>query len=77
MADHGANGPEVVVAVEGSTIEEMAPSGIRSRCWCCMEATRDVAAWSGYTGQVAYARPIPWKSSPPVAPLKPHGVCRL
>ena len=47
VTDHGANGPEVVVAVGGRTIEEMDPSVVRSHCWCCMEFTRDVAAWLG------------------------------
>ena len=40
MADHGANGPEVVVAVGGSTTEEMGPSAVRSRCWSEVFAAR-------------------------------------
>ena len=44
------NGPEVVLAVGAAPTEEMGPSAVRSRCWCCMEATRDVAAWLGQVG---------------------------
>ena len=40
LADHGANGPEVVVAVGGSTTEEMGPSAVRSRCWSEVFAAR-------------------------------------
>ena len=34
LADHGASGPEVVLAVGGSTIEEMGRAVVRSRRCC-------------------------------------------
>jgi hypothetical protein len=59
VADHGANGPEVVVAVGGNTIEEMDPTVVRSRCWCCMGDTRFVAArLARYSTSILYLRSL-------------------
>ena len=59
VADHGANGPEVVVAVGGSTTEEMGPAVVRSRRWCCMEETRFIAARLAiYSTSVLYLRSL-------------------
>ena len=58
-ADHGANGPEEVVAAGGSTTEEMGPAVVRSRRWCCMEFTRDVTARLAiYSTSVLYLRSL-------------------